>query len=92
MVPEWLSQAALTPSGTSTCTAADANKVVHTAPCNYPYIGGQNSDGTFGPNHLGNVKLTNSNGNMKYNALQAVLQKRYSKGWMPRCPTLTPSA
>jgi len=80
MVPEWLSQAALTPSGTSTCTAADANKVVHTAPCNYPYIGGQNSDGTFGPNHLGNVKLTNSNGNMKYNALQAVLQKRYSKG------------
>ena len=80
MVPEWLSQAELTPSGTSTCTAVDANKVKHTAPCQYPYIGGQNSDGTFGPNHLGNVKLTNSNGNMKYNSLQAVLQKRYGHG------------
>lgn len=46
----------------------------------YPFIGGMNSDGTFGPNHLGNVKNTASAGNMNYNALQAVLQKRYSNG------------
>jgi hypothetical protein len=46
----------------------------------YPLIGGKNSDGTFGPNHLGNVKNTASAGNMNYNALQAVLQKRYSNG------------
>src|SRR5215469_10885754 len=80
MVPEWMGQADLTASGTDTCSVVDSNKVTHTTPCNYPYLGGHNSDGTFGPNHLGNVKLTNSNGNMHYNALQAVLQKRYSHG------------
>ncbi len=64
MVPEWLKQGDLQPDGTIT----------------YPYIGGQNPAGGFGPNQLGNVKNTASNGNMNYNALQAVLQKRYSSG------------
>ena len=52
-------------------------------------IGGQNAPGvngstasspTFGPNGFGVVKLTASAGAMRYNALQAVLQKRYSHG------------
>ena len=73
MVPEWLKQGDLQPNGTIT----------------YPYIGGQNLPGvagstakapTFGPNGFGNVKDTASNGNMNYNALQAVLQKRYTSG------------
>jgi len=73
MVPEWLKQGDLQPDGTIT----------------YPYIGGQNPAGvngststtpTFGPNGFGNVKNTASNGNMNYNALQAVLQKRFSSG------------
>jgi carboxypeptidase family protein len=64
MVPEWLKQGDLHPDGTIT----------------YPYIGGQNPAGGFGPNQFGNVKNTASNGNMNYNALQAVLQKRYSSG------------
>jgi hypothetical protein len=64
MVPEWLKQGDLQPDGTIT----------------YPYIGGQNPAGGFGPNQLGNVKNTASNGNMNYNALQAVLQKRFSSG------------
>jgi len=91
MVPEWLSQGQLTPSGTDTCYFTDPNKVVLTAACAHPFIGGENAPGvlgsdpaggnpTFGPNGLGNVKLTNTNGNMKYNALQAVLQTRYSHG------------
>jgi hypothetical protein len=64
MVPEWLKQGELLSNGSVT----------------YPFIGGLNGDGTFGPNHLGNVKNTASAGNMNYNALQAVLQKRYSNG------------
>ena len=73
MVPEWLKQGDLHPDGTIT----------------YPYIGGQNLPGingstasapTYGPNGFGNVKDTASNGSMNYNALQAVLQKRYSSG------------
>jgi hypothetical protein len=64
MVPEWLKQGDLHPDGTIT----------------YPYIGGKNPAGGFGPNQFGNVKNTASNGNMNYNALQAVLQKRYSSG------------
>src|SRR5581483_2875526 len=64
MVPEWLKQGDLLSDGSIT----------------YPLIGGKNSDGTFGPNHLGNVKNTASVGNMNYNALQAVLQKRLSNG------------
>jgi hypothetical protein len=60
-----LQQGVLQPNGTVTST---------------PYIGGQNTDGTFGPNHFGVVKLTASVGRMEYNALQAVLQKRYSHG------------
>jgi hypothetical protein len=75
MVPEWLSQGFLQPSGKVT----------------YPLIGGQNPAGTvidgittvtptFGPNGFGNVKNTASTGNMNYNALQVVLQKRYSHG------------
>jgi hypothetical protein len=75
MVPEWLSQGYLQPNGTVT----------------YPLIGGQNPTGTvidgittttptFGPNGFGNVKNTASVGNMNYNALQVVLQKRYSHG------------
>ena len=86
MVPEWLSQGQLTPTGTDTCYVGAL-----TAPCSHPFIGGENAPGvlgsnpaggapTFGPNGLGNVKLTNTNGNMKYNALQAVLQQRYSHG------------
>jgi len=64
MVPEWLKQGDLLSNGSIT----------------YPFIGGKNADGTFGPNHLGNVKNTASAGNMNYNALQAVLQKRYGNG------------
>jgi hypothetical protein len=75
MVPEWLSQGDLQPNGAVT----------------YPLIGGQNPVGTvidgvattaltYGPNGFGNVKNTASVGNMNYNALQAVLQKRYSHG------------
>jgi Carboxypeptidase regulatory-like domain len=75
MVPEWLSQGDLQSNGTVT----------------YPLIGGQNPVGTvingvtttsvtYGPNGLGNVKNTASVGNMNYNALQAVLQKRFSHG------------
>jgi hypothetical protein len=64
MVPEWLKQGDLQSDGSIT----------------YPFIGGKNVDGTFGPNHLGNVKNTASVGNMNYNALQAVLQKRYGNG------------
>jgi hypothetical protein len=79
MVPEWITQGELG-TGTDTCTFVDANKIAHSTNCAHPFVGGQNSDGTFGPNHLGAVKLTNSNGTMKYNSLQAVLQKRYSHG------------
>jgi hypothetical protein len=75
MVPEWLSQGDLQPNGTVT----------------YPFIGGQNPIGTvingvtttsitYGPNGFGNVKNTASVGNMNYNALQMVLQKRYGDG------------
>jgi hypothetical protein len=75
MVPEWLSQGQLHSNGTVT----------------YPLIGGQNPAGTvingvttnsitYGPNGLGNVKNTASVGNMNYNALQVVLQKRFSHG------------
>jgi hypothetical protein len=75
MVPEWLSQGDLQPNGTVT----------------YPLLGGQNPVGTvingvtttaltYGPNGLGNVKNTASVGNMNYNALQAVLQKRAGHG------------
>ena len=75
MVPEWLSQGKLGPGGTVT----------------YPLIGGQNPAGTvidgittttttYGPNGFGNVKNTASVGNMNYNALQIVLQKRFGNG------------
>jgi hypothetical protein len=75
MVPEWLSQGDLQPNGTIT----------------YPFLGGQNPAGTvidgvtttsvtYGPNGFGNVKNTASVGNMNYNAMQAVLQKRYGHG------------
>jgi hypothetical protein len=75
MVPEWLSQGDLQANGSVT----------------YPLIGGQNPVGTvingvtttaltYGPNGFGNVKSTASVGDMNYNALQAVLQKRYSHG------------
>jgi hypothetical protein len=75
MVPEWLAQGDLQPGGSVT----------------YPLIGGQNLPGTvingvvttgttYGPNGFGNVKNTASVGNMNYNALQAVLQKRFSNG------------
>jgi hypothetical protein len=64
MVPEWLKQGDLHSDGTIT----------------YPLIGGLNPLGGFGPNRFGNVKNTASVGNMNYNALQAVLQKRYSNG------------
>lgn len=75
MVPEWLSQGKLGPGGSVT----------------HPLIGGQNPVGTvidgitttsltYGPNGFGNVKNTASVGNMNYNALQIVLQKRYGNG------------
>ncbi len=75
MVPEWLSQGDLQPNGSVT----------------YPFIGGQNPAGTvidhittttptYGPNGFGNVKNTASVGNMNYNAMQVVLQKRYGHG------------
>jgi Carboxypeptidase regulatory-like domain len=68
MVPEWLSQGDLLSDGTIT----------------YPYIGGMNSAASgltgFGPNQLGNLKDTASVGQMNYNALQAVFQKRYGHG------------
>jgi hypothetical protein len=65
MVPEWLTQGVLQPNGTVSPT---------------PYLGGPNPAGGFGPNQFGVVKLTASVGRMSYNALQAVLQKRYSHG------------
>jgi hypothetical protein len=57
----------------------------------YPFIGGLNPVGTvingitttaptYGPNGLGLVKQSAAVGNMNYNALQAVLQKKYSNG------------
>jgi hypothetical protein len=68
MVPEWLAQGDLQPNGTIT----------------YPLIGGKNLPASgltgFGPNQFGNVKNTASVGNMNYNAMQAVLQKRYGHG------------
>lgn len=75
MVPIDLDQGDLQPNGTIT----------------YPYIGGQNPIGTvingitttaitYGPNGLGLVKQSAAVGNMNYNALQAVLQKKYSNG------------
>jgi hypothetical protein len=75
MVPIDLDQGDLHPDGTIT----------------YPYIGGQNPVGTvidgvkttqitYGPNGLNLVKQSAGVGNMNYNALQAVLQKRYSNG------------
>lgn len=75
MVPIDLDQGDLHPNGTIT----------------YPYIGGLNPVGTiidgipttaatYGPNGLGLVKQSASVGNMNYNALQAVLQKRYGNG------------
>jgi Carboxypeptidase regulatory-like domain len=75
MVPEWLAQGKLGPGGTVT----------------HPLIGGQNPAGTvidgittttttYGPNGFGNVKNTASAGNMNYNALQMVLQKRFGNG------------
>jgi hypothetical protein len=64
MVPVWLTQ----------------NQLVNGKVVSTPYVGGENSDGTFGPNHFGVVKDTASIGAMKYNALQAVLQKRESHG------------
>jgi hypothetical protein len=66
MVPEWLKQGYLNPT-TGTATPSQ-------------FAGGVNPDGTFGPNHFGNVKDTASNGTMNYNALQMVLQQRYSHG------------
>jgi hypothetical protein len=75
MVPIDLDQGELHPGGAPT----------------YPYIGGLNPIGTvidgitttaptYGPNGLGLVKDSASVGNMNYNALQAVLQKRASNG------------
>ena len=75
MVPEWLDQGILQSNGTVT----------------YPYGGGRNPIGTvidgvtttavtYGPNGIGVLKNTATNGNMNYNAMQAVLQKRYSNG------------
>jgi hypothetical protein len=75
MVPIDLDQGDLHPDGTIT----------------YPFIGGQNPVGTiingiptttitYGPNGLGLVKESASVGNMNYNALQAVLQKRAGNG------------
>lgn len=64
MVPLWLTQGDRLPNGT----------------INYPFIGGQNGNGTFGPNDFGAVKDTASIGRMSYNALQVVLNKRLSHG------------
>jgi hypothetical protein len=75
MVPIDLDQGDLHPNGTIT----------------YPYIGGLNPIGTvidgiattsptYGPNGLGLVKQSAAVGNMNYNALQAVLAKRYGNG------------
>jgi hypothetical protein len=75
LVPEDLDQGFLQPNGTVT----------------YPLLGGQNPAGTvingittnavtYGPNGIGLVKNTASVGNMNYNAMQVVLQKRYSNG------------
>jgi hypothetical protein len=75
MTPDWLNQGDLHPDGTIT----------------YPFDGGKNPPGTvingvtttsttYGPNGFGVLKNTASNGNMNYNALQVVLQKRYSNG------------
>lgn len=78
MVPEWMGQGYLPPGGT-------------VSQITYPYGGGHNPAGTvidgvttttatIGPNGYGILKNTASNGNMNYDALQVVLQKRYSNG------------
>ncbi|HKT23837.1 MAG TPA: TonB-dependent receptor [Terriglobales bacterium] len=73
MVPVWLTQ----------------NQLVNGKVVSTPYVGGENAPGvngstaaspTYGPNGFGVVKDTASIGAMKYNALQAVLQKRESHG------------
>ncbi|HEU5234613.1 MAG TPA: TonB-dependent receptor [Terriglobales bacterium] len=73
MVPVWLTQ----------------NQLVNGNVVSTPYVGGMNPPGvngstvaspTYGPNGFGVVKDTASIGAMKYNALQAVLQKRESHG------------
>ena len=75
LVPEDLDQGYLQANGTVT----------------YPLIGGLNPAGTvingitttaptYGPNGFALVKNTASVGNMNYNALQTVLQKRYGNG------------
>ena len=73
MVPVWLTQ----------------NQLVNGKIVSTPYVGGQNAPGvngstaaspTYGPNGFGVVKDTASIGAMKYNALQAVLQKREGHG------------
>jgi len=62
-----------------------------------PFLGGQNPPGvngstkaspTYGPNGFGVVKLTASVGSMKYNALQTVLQKRFSHGLGNNLPAI----
>jgi hypothetical protein len=75
MVPIDLDQGELGPNNTVT----------------YPFIGGQNQPGTvingivtnattYGPNGVYLVKQSAGVGNMNYNAMQVVLQKKYSNG------------
>lgn len=46
----------------------------------FPFLGGVNPQGGFGPNHLNQVIETTSIGSSSYNALQVVLQKRLANG------------
>jgi Carboxypeptidase regulatory-like domain len=78
LVPEYMNQGDLQPNGTITYPFLNGGKG--------PNAPGTVIDGftttttTYGPNGLGNVINTAAVGNMNYNALQAVLQKRYGNG------------
>jgi hypothetical protein len=86
MVPEWLTQGVLQANGTVAPSPYLGGPHAPTVPCPPPNQAKQCPNdpvspvGGWGPNQIGQVKLTASVGQMRYNALQAVLQKRYGHG------------
>ena len=73
MVPEWLSQGDLQPMARSPIRSSEEK--IRWESMALPRLTEH-----FGPNGFGNVKNTASVGNMNYNAMQVVLQKRYGNG------------
>ena len=74
MVPEWLSQVV------SATEWHDVSPYRRSNPTGTVINGITTTSATYGPNGFANAKNTASVGNMNYNALQVVLQKRYSHG------------